>query len=58
MHQQPHDVPHKTQSPSPDVPKQPPDSNKGNGTGEEAAACVCVFVCVAGETGGLEGGRG
>lgn len=44
MHQQPHDAPHKTQSLSPDVPKQPPDSNNSNGMGEEAAVCVCLRV--------------
>lgn len=51
MHHQAHDAPHKTQSLTPDVPKQPLDTTKGNRMGGEAIVCVCV--CVAG---GARGG--
>lgn len=47
MHQQPHDAPHKTQSPAPDVPKQPPDSNKGTGTGGAVVVCARVHARAA-----------
>jgi hypothetical protein len=45
MHQQPHDAPHKANALTPDVPKQSPDDNKGNGTEERLCVCVCVCVC-------------
>lgn len=56
MHQQLHHVPHKTQSLSPDVPKQPPDSNRGDGMREEATVSVCARLCVT--RGARVGARG